>query len=162
MLWHTEDSVLFPGVHLLIFPVKTSHWRFIVLEIRKAVLEFLPCTSLHARYGEVVLQKDRFPQSGIAIWALQQIKRNWKFQACLTLLHCSTQAGFCWKDIYSCVQRCWVPLKRGMETLVPWRKNHGESTPQSREKAWRAVLCKQLSKSGEKHPIKFCWCISFL
>jgi len=75
-----------------------------------------------------------FRRTGSLKAELLHIKTNWKFQVYFTLLYSKFNTGrFCWKDIYSCVQRCWAPLNRGVGTLMPWGESQGESTSQNRE-----------------------------
>lgn len=87
--------------------------------------------------------EDRFPQRRIAIWAPLHIKTNRRFQACFPLLYSQfNTGGFCWKDIYSCLRRCWAPLNRAVGTLMPQRERQGESTSRGWERARGAMLCK--------------------
>lgn len=108
------------------FPRMTPHGHFSVLERRKAVLKFFPCTSLHINHRTVFLQKDKFPPSRIAIWELLHIKTNWRFQACFALLYSKFNTSrFCW-NLQLCAKMLGSSEQRSGNTDALERKPRGK------------------------------------
>ena len=77
----------------------------------------------------------------------------------LSLVLFST-SRFCWKYIYSCMQTCWTPLNRGVETGALERKPRVKYFTRQGASMASSVMDIVVRSRG-KHPIKSCWCISF-
>lgn len=67
---------------------------------------------------------------------------------------------FCWRYIYSCMQTCWTPLNRGVETGALERKPRVKYFTRQGASMASSVMDIVVRSRG-KHPIKSCWCISF-
>lgn len=110
------------------FPRKTPHGHFSVLERREEKQSF---NSSFAQACTSTTEQFSFGRTGSRVVELQfehccTQKSIGDFR-CASLLYFKFNTGrFCWKDLYSCVQRCWHSLNRRGNTDALKREPRGK------------------------------------